>query len=55
MIDVQESQIDVRKAGLERFLFALAQDQPLLYGLASLLLAVFAGWGASEVFRRLRI
>ena len=55
VIDVQESQIEVRKVGLERFLFNLAQEQPLLYGLASLLLAVVAGWGASEVFRRLRI
>ena len=55
VIDVQESQIDVRKAGLERFLFAMAQDQPLLYGLASLALALVAGWGASEVFRRLRL
>ena len=55
VIDVQESQIDVRKAGLERFLFAMAQDQPLLYGLASLALALVAGWGASEVFRRFRL
>ena len=55
VIDTQESQIDVRKAGLERFLFNLAHQQPLVYGLASLLLAALAGWGASEVFRRLRL
>ena len=55
VVDSQESQIDVRKAGLERFLFSLAQDQPLLYGLASLLIAALAGLGASEVFRRLRL
>ena len=55
VIDTQESQIDVRKAGLERFLFNLAHEQPLVYGLASLLLAALAGWGASEIFRRLRL
>lgn len=54
VVDSQESQINVQKAGLERFLFNLAQDQPLIYGLASLLLAAMAGWGASEAFRRLR-
>ena len=54
VIDMQESQIDVQKAGLERFLFNLAQQQPLIYGLISLLLAAVAGWGASEAFRRLR-
>ncbi|MDF1854674.1 TIGR02186 family protein [Pseudooceanicola sp.] len=46
--------IDVRKVGLERWLFALAQDQSLIYGLLSLVLAVLAGWGASAGFRLLR-
>lgn len=55
VIDMEESQINVQKAGLERFLFNLAQNQPLVYGLASLLLAALAGWGASEVFRRIRL
>ncbi len=55
VVDSQESQIDVRKAGLERFLFSLAQNQPLLYGVVSLLMATLAGLGASEVFRRLRL
>ena len=54
VVDVQESQIEVSKAGVERFLFRLAQDQPLLYGLIALLIAGLAGWGASEVFRRMR-
>lgn len=46
--------IDVRKEGLERWLTNLAFDQPLVYGLLSLLLAVFAGWAASAGFRALR-
>ena len=55
VVDSQTSQIDVQKAGLERFLFTLAQEQPLLYGLVSLALAIAAGWGASAMFQRLRL
>lgn len=43
--------IDVRKVGLERFLYTLAHSQPVLYGLLSLVLAVLGGWGASAFFR----
>ncbi len=55
VVDLQESQITVGKDGLERFLFRMAQDEPLVYGLISLALAALAGWGASEAFRRLRL
>jgi len=54
VVDNQERIINVRKAGLERFLFRLAKDQPLIYGLLSLVLAVVAGWGASAAFRLIR-
>lgn len=54
VVDWKQSDIDVRKAGLERFLFRLSKDQPLVYGIISLLLALVAGWGASELFRRVR-
>lgn len=55
VVDLQESVITVRKAGLERILYRMAQDQPLLYGVIALLLAAVAGWAASELFRRLRL
>lgn len=55
VIDSQENVIDVQKAGLERGLYKLALQQPLAYGVISLLLAMVAGWGASELFRRLRL
>lgn len=55
VIDHQERVIGVRKEGLERAMFNMAHRQPLLYGALSLLIALFAGWAASEVFRRLRI
>ena len=50
----QERVIGVRKEGLERFIFNLAQQQPLIYGLVSLVLAAVAGWGASAAFRLIR-
>lgn len=55
VIDVLERGIAVKKEGLERFFFRLAHDQPLIYGLLSLALAVFAGWGASAAFRLVRL
>ena len=49
-----ETVIDVRKVGLERWLFTLSRQQPMLYGLMSLAIAIAAGWGASAAFRVLR-
>ena len=49
-----ETAIEVHKVGLERWLYNLAQDHALLYGLLSLVIAVAAGWLASTVFRLLR-
>jgi uncharacterized protein (TIGR02186 family) len=54
VIDQLELSIDVRKEGLERWLTNLARNQPLIYGLLSLAIAVFAGWGASAGFTALR-
>ena len=54
VIDRQDRYIGVRKAGMERDLFNLAHEQPLLYGVISLLLAAFAGWAASAGFRYMR-
>ncbi len=54
VVDMQESQINVAKAGLERALYNLAMQSPLIYGVLSLLMAMVAGWGASELFKRLR-
>lgn len=49
-----ETAIDVRKVGLERWLYNLSRQQPLLYGLLSLAIAIIAGWGASAAFTLLR-
>jgi hypothetical protein len=49
-----ERVIGVRKTGLERTLYVMAHEQPLLYGLISLVMAAVAGWAASAGFRLLR-
>jgi len=53
-IGVVDSVIAVRKAGLERWIYTMAHEQPLLYGILALLVALFAGWSASEIFRLFR-
>lgn len=54
VVDRHEEIITVHKDGLERWIYNLAHEQPLIYGLLSLLLAVAAGWGASAAFGLLR-
>ena len=46
--------IFVRKEGFERWLHQMAYDQPFLYGLMALAVALVAGWGASALFRFIR-
>ena len=50
----QETTIEVRKVGLERWLFIMSRQKPALYGLMSLAIAIAAGWGASAAFRLAR-
>lgn len=50
----EQALIEVRKVGLERTLFTMSREQPLVYGLLSLTIAALAGWGASALFRALR-
>lgn len=45
------SYVSVRKVGLERWVFNLAHERPLIYGLLSLAIAGFFGWVASTLFR----
>lgn len=54
VIDARPDLILVHKAGLERWLFRLSREQPLLYGLLTIVIAIGAGWGASAGFRYFR-
>jgi uncharacterized protein (TIGR02186 family) len=55
VVDQYETVIAVRKVGLERWIYNLAHDLPLVYGLLSLTIAIAAGWLASAIFRLLRL
>ncbi len=54
VISTATSTITVRKTGIEKWLYDLAHEQAFLYGVMSLVLALIAGYGASEIFRRIR-
>lgn len=54
VIDEYVTEIPVHKVGLERWLYNLAQEQALLYGLMSLAIAIASGWGASAIFSLIR-
>jgi len=54
VVSEYETLIDVRKVGLERWLYTLSRQQPLIYGLLSLAIAIFSGWAASAIFTGLR-
>ncbi|MDO5529740.1 MAG: TIGR02186 family protein [Paracoccus sp. (in: a-proteobacteria)] len=54
VIDAYRAPLEVRKVGLERWLYRMAYDQPFLYGLMSLAIAALAGWAASAAFRSLQ-
>lgn len=51
VVDWADTGIEVRKVGLERWLFLFAHQQPFWYGIMSLVIAVVAGWLASAAFR----
>ena len=54
IIDLYTTTIPVKKVGVERWLYNLAHENPFLYGLMSLSIAIAAGWGASAVFSAFR-
>lgn len=52
VVSAQTTPLEIRKAGLEAEIFQFAHRQKVLYGLIAILLALMAGWGAGEIFRR---
>lgn len=51
-VSVSNLTLTVEKVGFERDIYEFAHQRPWSYGLLSVLLAGFMGWGASRVFRR---
>ena len=54
VVDVYVTEIAVRKVGIERWLYTLAHETPVAYGLLSLTLAIVAGWLAAAAFSGFR-
>lgn len=54
VVDTYTTTIPVNKVGLERWLYNLAHENALLYGLMSLAIAIASGWLASAAFGLLR-
>ncbi len=50
-IATRQTEMSVAKAGMERALYDLAHDRPILYGLLALLMAALSGWVAALVTR----
>lgn len=40
----------IKKTGFERFAFTLAHENPLIYGIAAVILAIATGWMAGVIF-----
>jgi len=51
VVSAQSLPLFVKKHGMERAIFDFAHEQPLIYGIAAVALALAAGWGAGMVFR----
>jgi uncharacterized protein (TIGR02186 family) len=52
MLVRQSAELEVAKSGFEARVAAVAEQQPLAYGIVAALLALAFGWAATVVFRR---
>ncbi|MEH6402784.1 MAG: TIGR02186 family protein [Sneathiella sp.] len=52
LISAQSSPLFIKKFGLGRQIFDFAQTYPTLHGIAAIIVALFAGWVASALFRK---
>jgi len=48
----QSLSLQIEKTGFERFAYRSAHQQPALYGLIAVVLAVLTGWAAGIIFRK---
>jgi len=52
LLDTHETDLRIEKQGLERFVFNLAFEHSLIYGIAGVIIAILAGLAASAAFRK---
>ncbi len=46
------SKLEIEKRGFERFVYEMAHQKPLLYGIAAVIIAIAAGFAAAAAFRK---
>ena len=49
---MQSTPITVVKSGIDAFLFGIAHEEPVLYGLAAVMMALGIGWIAGRIFEQ---
>lgn len=54
VVDQLEQTIAVRRSGFEDWVYTLAMEKPLIYGILSVAMALAMGWAAASLFRYLR-
>ncbi len=52
ILNTNESSFRIEKVGFERWIYNLAHENGLLYGIMAVLLAIFTGWAANAIFRK---
>ena len=52
VVGAQTTPLFIKKFGIERAIFDFAHNQPIIYGIAAVVLALLAGWAAGVIFRR---
>lgn len=52
ILNTNESSFVIEKVGFERWIYDLAHEQGLLYGIMAVLMAIFTGWAANAMFRK---
>lgn len=52
ILGTNRSSFTIEKIGFERWIYDLAHEQGLLYGIMAVLLAIFTGWAANAIFRK---
>ncbi len=52
ILNTNKSSFVIEKVGFERWIYDLAHEQGLLYGIMAVLMAIFTGWAANAMFRK---
>jgi len=52
LLDTHQTELKIEKQGLEKFIYTLAFENSLIYGVAGVLIAIAAGLAASAAFRK---